>query len=320
MCWNYRDLGFAVGAPIKRSLGAALAVAVDQWNRLERGPDAPATNGMDSGVALLAQIAGMLARIAQADGHVAEVEKVHMRSVLAEANTALVRPLKAGDVDAIMAASFTAPHDGAQLVRIARQSQELRLLLMRFAWRIAASDDLIHPEEERSLEHLATVLGSTNQERLLCSFLYQRGRPRFEDRRAAAALLGVDLGAPLDQVTRAFRTVADQIDAERDAARNELERETANERLRACNDALNVLIGEDRQGPLYGAAADSDSLLLASPGTRVSCFDCLSPARLPEQSPGNDVRCPACHSLLLFEFDAASALNHFRRRAPARTR
>lgn len=195
-------VGFMLGGPLGALIGATLGHAlIDEKVRVERGP-LSATEQRQA--IFFTAVFAMLGKIAKADGRVCEKEIAGVRAFM---NDQLRLPAAAqqfaiGVFNEAKDSDTSFEEYARQLGEVFADNAPLRTMFYQVLFSIAMIDGILHPAEEQLLRAAPVHLG-------LHPDIFATVRRQFgHDLSHHYAVLGLENGAPLAEVKKAYRKLA----------------------------------------------------------------------------------------------------------------
>lgn len=198
-------VGFMLGGPLGALIGATLGHAlVDERVRIERAESGPMSGVEQRQAVFFTAVFAMLGKIAKADGRVCEKEIAAVRSFM---NDQLKLPAAAQQfaIGVFNEAKDTdTPFEdyARQFGQVFADNAPLRTMLYQVLFSVAMVDGTLHPVEEAMLRAAPAHLG-------LHADIFDTVRRQFgHDISHHYAVLGLENGADLAEVKRAYRKLA----------------------------------------------------------------------------------------------------------------
>jgi DnaJ like chaperone protein len=198
-------VGFMLGGPLGALIGATLGHAlVDEKVRIERAERGPLSGREQRQAVFFTAVFAMLGKIAKADGRVCEREIAAVHSFMREQ----LRLDPAAQQFAI--AIFNEAKDSnepfevyaQQFGQVFADNAPLRTMFYQVLFSVAMVDGVLHPAEEALLRSAPVHLG-------LHADIFDTVRRQFgHDLSHHYAVLGLENGADLSEVKRAYRKLA----------------------------------------------------------------------------------------------------------------
>ncbi|HKK73105.1 MAG TPA: TerB family tellurite resistance protein [Candidatus Krumholzibacteria bacterium] len=204
-------LGFAIAGPLGAVVGAALGHGLGQ-----RGAATAQLEGQERAqAAFFVSTFSMLAKMARADGHVSQEEIAvaqrfmrHELGLDAEAERFAVRVFRAAKDAPTPFEEFA-----AQFADLFRGEVEMREAMLDVLVRMALADGSLHDDERHLLERAAGIFDLS-----LDRFEHVLGR-RHANFDRHYHTLGVEPGAPMEEVKRAYRRLVTEVHPDKVMAR-----------------------------------------------------------------------------------------------------
>ncbi|CAM2070791.1 DnaJ domain-containing protein [Sulfidibacter corallicola] len=292
MAWGWKAFGAALGAafggPLGAGIGALVGHGVDNYTSSDK------KNEKDE-VTILG-VASFLSQVARADGKQTELE----RELIVEICASLAQGVDPKHIRFMIEKAQNNTQIFEKVVQSARTKPELRMALLMYAWRVAAKDLKISPEEVACIDRLAERMGATKEESDICRQPFYR-----EVRNDDYETLGLPFNAKPEQVKAAFREMSIKYHPDRHHSAPEELRELASERFAKVKNAYQAITSGGGGGKLQAKLADSSQLTVPVEREVVMCFVCSQKVRLPDPASHAKARCPKCQALLLFESTTA---------------
>ncbi|MCH8807430.1 MAG: DnaJ domain-containing protein [Planctomycetes bacterium] len=311
MAWGWKVAGVTIGAALGGPLGAAVGTAIG--HALDKGAEKTGRESSDApesspAVGVLYSVAVFLAHIAKADGFVDPREVKLIRDVLLELNQEIQGGLNRDERERLASHALSSNEGIETLLFEARRSEDLRIALLRYAWRVAAKDGTISSDELRWIVSVGLEMGFNHDELRWASVPYYRPAKEDERRLAAAQSLGLTVDASSEEVKSVYRSLALKYHPDRHPTVSSELKQLATEKFAAISDAYRLLSEPNEKPLLYGLACDVDMVSTVRNGDVVRCLFCTLKSRLPEARHHDSARCPKCQCLLLFASDIAEVL------------
>ncbi len=185
-----------------------------------------------------------------------------------------------------------------------------RHFLTQSAWRIAAADGIVSPEEAETIMAIGTRAGLNQEDLYYCSLAYYRPDDRNTEREKAASTLGITSDASKEKIKKRYRELARKFHPDRHPDKTEDQKRILSQKFAAISDAYKTLIdSESGEKVLWGRLAGNRLLTSVKEGDVVECFLCDQNSKLPKKEQHLHSRCPECQALLLFREEVAEILD-----------
>lgn len=295
-------LGSIVGGPIGAAIGAAVGHAVDSYFASEEGEEETGAG------AFLYSLGSFLYFVGQADGEFCTRERKLVCEILYDTGRSLGLELDQDTIETLVNAACNDHQAARNVIELAQSSDQLRFVLLRFAWRVAAKNLTIDDVEVRAIMDAAQAMGASEQEFFVSGIPFYRFGQSAGDQDEARALLGVTREATSPEIEAAYRKLSIKYHPDRHvSAAPELKELTAR-RFSEIHDAYQALKAGPTRLQLFGRSATGKLTGALDAGDVVLCFICDRKCRLPTVEYHGASRCPDCQSLLLFEKEVAESL------------
>jgi len=158
MSWKSVGIGAGVGALFGGPIGALIGAGLGSW--FSSSKDKLVQRAEAEQLFVFTALFGMLAKIAKADGVVSEEEAGVIKSFMDQLGLDARSKEVAGMIFAKAKDDDSSVYDyAAQLAEAYDNNQNMRIIIYRILFQVAASDGELHPEEEKILRNIIAPLG-----------------------------------------------------------------------------------------------------------------------------------------------------------------
>jgi len=209
-------VGFMLGGPLGALIGATLGHAlVDEKVRRERAEAGPMSAAEQRQTVFFTAVFAMLGKIAKADGRVCEMEIAAVRRFMGEQLRldAAAQQFAIGIFNEAKDSDTPFEEYARQFGQVFADNASLRTMFYQVLFSVAMVDGQLHPAEEALLRAAPVPLG-------LHPDIFNTVRRQFgHDLSHHYAVLGLENGAALDEVKRAYRKLAAEYHPDKVVAR-----------------------------------------------------------------------------------------------------
>jgi DnaJ like chaperone protein len=198
-------VGFMLGGPLGALIGATLGHAlVDEKVRSERAEAGPMSGAEQRQAVFFTAVFAMLGKVAKADGRVCEMEVAAVRRFMGEQLRldSAAQQFAIGIFNEAKDSDTPFEEYARQFGQVFAGNASLRTMFYQVLFSVAMVDGVLHPAEELLLRAAPVHLG-------LHPDIFTTVRRQFgHDPSHHYAVLGLENGAPLAEVKKAYRKLA----------------------------------------------------------------------------------------------------------------
>ncbi len=259
-------------------------------------------------------ITSFAGHIAQADGHFDECEREAIsdlcRSILPKPRVKDTWPTDEEWQHHINEA-MDDPDLADAIITLGRKDRSIRMALLAYAWRIAASDGIVTEKEQQWITNTGIEIGANAFDIEWCSMPYVRIPSENSERAQAAAMLGVNVDDDLETVHAAYKEAIanlkfDSIPAWESSVRKEIA-----EKITILSNAHQVLMMEKQGEELYGLEPENLECIKQADLEQSCCFVCNYTMESIDIQDAEQTRCPQCKALMYFDRETAEAMQMY---------
>lgn len=264
---------------------------------------------------LLALTTGTLYEMALSNGKCQELELHVIHTILQEINQSTGNKIRQSDLIAIFHGSTRLQEPLRRLAERTQTMPGLAPTVLSWLWRVAVCDGDPSPAEMSCLHRFARSAGLANQEVQQSGMLYVRHHSFLSDQEQqnACTLLEVTPDADEKTLKSAYRRLSQTYHPDKHNNLDPAIKALAAAKFTEITHAYRLLAAQKGSytAPLYVKCPLGKTVRQAGTTALSACFVCNSRCQLPPDNTLIAERCPACQSLLAFEYDLANQLLRF---------